>query len=348
MDVTIRHATIEDARAIAEAEREISKEPGFFCSQPSELTDENVASTISTSLKDKIGVYLVAEYDGQLVGHAFLEPFHLQSLRHVADLNIAVHLGWQKKGIGTKLLERIIEWAKNSSALEKIQLNVRASNSIAIALYKKMGFKEEGRLKNRVKVKDRYIDDVIMGLDLMRTQPPTKLEMNDVVIRALQEKDIGTLIKTFCFPWSSTQATTEKWTHYYREHQKQVRSVYLVEKQGQIIGYASLLYLSEYPEFKNASIPEIHDVWIAEEWRNKGFGKMLILHLEKIACADGYKQIGLGVGLYKDYGPAQKLYFNLGYIPDGKGITYKAITVTPGATYPIDDDLILWLTKGLL
>ena len=71
-----------------------------------------------------------------------------------------------KEGIGTKLLKSIIEWAKNSSVIEKIQLNVRASNTTAISLYKKMGFEEEGRLKNRVKVKDRYIDDVIMGLDL--------------------------------------------------------------------------------------------------------------------------------------------------------------------------------------
>ncbi len=167
MKLTIRKAQIEDAPLIAEAEREIAQEPGYFCSQPSELTDENVANTISALLKDKTGVYLVAECEGQLVGHAFLEPFHLQSLRHIADLNIAVHLGWQNKGIGTKLLEQIIEWAKNSSVIEKIQLNVRASNSSAIYLYKKFGFQEEGRLKNKVKVQDRYIDDLIMGLDLL-------------------------------------------------------------------------------------------------------------------------------------------------------------------------------------
>lgn len=166
MNIIIRHAKVEDAHEIAKAEREIAKEPGIFCSQPSELSDENVMNTITTFLKDKTGVYFVAECDGQLVGHAFLEPFHLQSLRHVADLNIAVHLGWQKKGIGTKLLQNTIEWAINSGVLKKIQLNVRASNSIAIALYKKMGFEEEGRLKNRVKVNDHYVDDIIMGLDL--------------------------------------------------------------------------------------------------------------------------------------------------------------------------------------
>lgn len=179
--ISIRQAKIEDAQTIVEAERAIAKEPGFFCSLPSELLVENVVETISSFLKDGSGIYLVAEFEGKLVGHAFLEPYRLQSLCHNADLNIAVHLGWHRMGVGTKLLEHIIEWAKSSDVIKKIQLNVRASNLPAISLYKKMGFKEEGRLKNRVKVKDRYIDDLIMGLDLMRSQN----QKEDAVIRLM-------------------------------------------------------------------------------------------------------------------------------------------------------------------
>ena len=346
MTVTIRHAKVEDAHVIAEAEREIAKEPGFFCSQPSELTDENVVNTISTFFKDKTGIYLLAEYEGLIVGHAFLEPFRLESLRHIADLNIAVHLGWQKKGIGTKLLEHIIEWAKKSDVLEKIQLNVRASNLSAISLYQKMGFREEGRIKNRVKIKNRYIDDVIMGLDL-RDQHQASLEMHDATIREMQEKDIDHLIKAFCFPWSSVQATSNKWKQYYGEHEKQIRTVYLLEKQGQMIGYASLLRNSNYPDFKNNGIPEINDVWISAEHRGKGFGKKLVQYLEKMAHQENHSQIGIGVGLYNDYGRAQKLYVHLGYVPDGQGVTYKGEPIVPGDSYPVDDDLLIWLKKDL-
>lgn len=165
MSLTIRHANLDDAHTIAETERAIAQQPFIFCSQPSELTDENVVKTITAFGKEKTGVYLVAECKGQIVGHAFLKLLPLQSLRHVADLNLAVHPGWQKKGIGTKLLEQIMAWAKNGG-LEKIILNVRASNSPAISLYKKMGFQEEARLKNQIKVRGHYCDDLIMGLDL--------------------------------------------------------------------------------------------------------------------------------------------------------------------------------------
>ena len=51
------------------------------------------------------------------------------------------------------------------------------------------------------------------------------------------------------------------------------------------------------------------------------------------------------MGLYKDYGPAQKLYSKLGYSPDGNGITYKGQPAIAGQSYVLDDDLILWLTK---
>lgn len=340
MNITIRKAEVKDALCIVEAEREIARKPGYFCSLPSELDEEAVKQTIQSPQS----IYLVAEYEGQIVGHAFLEPYTLQSLRHVADLNIVVHLGWQKKGIGTQLLKQIILQAKNSGVLEKIQLNVRASNTVAISLYKKMGFKEEGRLKNRVKIKDLYLDDIIMGLDLVHRQSNPKSE---TTIRVMQEEDIHTLIKTFCFPWSSVEATRDKWVDYYKEQQQQIRTVYLLEKQGHILGYASLLRQSHYPDFKNNGIPEINDVWISAAYREHGLGKSLVLHLEKIAHQENHRQIGMGVGLYKDYGRAQKLYIHLGYVPDGMGVTYKYQPVVPGDSYPVDDHLLIWLKKDL-
>ena len=57
--------------------------------------------------------------------------------------------------------------------------------------------------------------------------------------------------------------------------------------------------------------------------------------------------VGLGVGLYNDYGSAQKLYIKKGYIPDGYGVTYNYQAVIPGDSAPIDDDLVLWFTKDI-
>jgi ribosomal protein S18 acetylase RimI-like enzyme len=59
----------------------------------------------------------------------------------------------------------LIEWARTAPAVEKIELNVRSSNTPAQSLYRKMGFTEIGRWQRRVKVAaDQYVDDVAMEL----------------------------------------------------------------------------------------------------------------------------------------------------------------------------------------
>lgn len=176
MNTTIRKAELRDAANIVRAEQEIAQEPGFFCSQPSELSEKKVKNTIESSH----GVYFVAECKGDIAGHAFLEILPLQSLKHIAQLNIAVHKGFQNHGIGTQLLERIIEWANESESIEKIELNVRASNAQAIALYKKMGFLEEVCLKGRVKTEIGYIDDILMALHVKGFLPDRKISRTGV------------------------------------------------------------------------------------------------------------------------------------------------------------------------
>lgn len=92
---------------------------------------------------------------------------------------------------------------------------------------------------------------------------------------------------------------------------------------------------------------EVNNVWIDEKYRRCGLGEKLLNYLEKLGQQEGYQQIGIGVGLYEDYGPAQRLYFHMGYQPTGHGITYKSKPVTAGEHYAVDDDLIMWLVKSL-
>lgn len=63
--------------------------------------------------------------------------------------------------------------------------------------------------------------------------------------------------------------------------------------------------------------------------------------------AAGHAQIGLGVGLYADYGAAQRLYVRRGYMPDGAGLTWNNEPAEAGAMVRVDDDLLLWLHKPL-
>jgi RimJ/RimL family protein N-acetyltransferase len=48
----------------------------------------------------------------------------------------------------------------------KLELTVFPHNAPAIALYKKLGFREEGLLRRRYFIDGRYMDAVLMGRDL--------------------------------------------------------------------------------------------------------------------------------------------------------------------------------------
>lgn len=168
-----------------------------------------------------------------------------------------------------------------------------------------------------------------------------------LVIRTVEKADIRKLVKAFCFPWSTLERTQKKWEGYFSEHEKHLRVVCIALLEGVMIGYGSLVFRSEYPIFQKAGIPEIHDVWMDEAHRLKGYGEQIIKYLESAAKQRKFPLIGIGVGLYKDYGIAQRLYVKMGYVPDGNGLTYKFKPVIPANLYTIDDDLLLWFTKKL-
>ena len=99
---------------------------------------------------------------------------------------------------------------------------------------------------------------------------------NKLILQILREEDLSGIINTFNFPWTSLQATKEKWERYYAEQQRNVRTVCIAKIQSECVGYGSLLSISEYPNFRSNGIPEIHDVLVSEEHRGNGIGKKLI------------------------------------------------------------------------
>lgn len=159
----IRLAQSADAALLCQAEQVIATRPGHLVSRPDELHVQNFVATIEKPTTR----YIVAEENNEIIGHAFLEQMGLQAVAHIMRLTIAVHEGHQGQGVGRLLMTELIDWAKSTPSVEKIELHVRATNLRAIALYKKLGFEEEGRLKKRIKISEtEYVDDLTMGLVL--------------------------------------------------------------------------------------------------------------------------------------------------------------------------------------
>lgn len=83
--------------------------------------------------------------------------------RHVGRLGIMVRTDWQGKGIGRKLLAKIIDLSDNWLMLKRIELTVFAENEEAIRLYQSFGFEVEGCLHAGMVKDGAYADMLIMG-----------------------------------------------------------------------------------------------------------------------------------------------------------------------------------------
>ena len=99
---------------------------------------ETIADAYKTGTK-----FFVAIKDKKVLGYVGISAI----IDEGYITNIAVFPEYRKMGVGTALLEYLFDFAKEKE-LSFISLEVRQSNSNAIALYKKLGFLEEGKRKN--------------------------------------------------------------------------------------------------------------------------------------------------------------------------------------------------------
>lgn len=113
------------------------------------------------------------------------------------------------------------------------------------------------------------------------------------------------------------------------------------------VGYCMLAWNPKYGYFRHLGISEIQDLNVIPDFRRRGIARAMIAHCEALAREKGHKEIGIGVGMDASYGAAQRLYVQLGYVPDGNGLTYDRKTIAHGAFYPVDDDMSLMMVKAL-
>lgn len=137
----IRPMTEEDINGVAEVEKEC------FASPWSE-------KSLSEELENGNAYFFVADINGEIAGYMGT----ISVFGECSVTNIAVREKHRNKGIASSLLQRAI---LNSIFLddEFITLEVRKSNTPAISLYEKFGFRKMGERKNfyRSPTEDAYI-----------------------------------------------------------------------------------------------------------------------------------------------------------------------------------------------
>ena len=166
MNIIIERATAKDAAAMIEYLKQVGGETDnlTFGSEGLPITLEAEEAYIKQMENSCNDVMLVAKVNGKIVGNAGLSRLP-RRMSHRGDLSIAVVKEYWKQGIGSQLMSKILDFAKENS-FEIIDLQVRSDNWRAIHLYERYGFKKIGIHPAFFKINNEYVSFDYMCLKL--------------------------------------------------------------------------------------------------------------------------------------------------------------------------------------
>jgi len=154
--VAVRRSTVADAEGFARMLSNPEVYPQLL-QMPYGSPEHWRARLADNAVPGKPDLLLVAVTDaGEVVGGS-------PRRRHAMTLGMQVQPAWQRQGIGTQLLQALVDYADNWLGLLRLELEVYADNRKAQALYRRFGFVEEGLHKCDTLRDGVYVDSLSMA-----------------------------------------------------------------------------------------------------------------------------------------------------------------------------------------
>lgn len=162
--ITVRTPEESQAQSLMDLKRGYIKNtstlPWTLAEYPEDIARE--LSLMDEYHQSTNSILLIAEYEGELIGNLDITGSKRLKMAHTGMIGMGIKTDWRNQGLGKALMECAIEWAKNSSEIEILWLDVYASNELGYNLYKNTGFEVSGIIKGFFKEENGYMDKVQM------------------------------------------------------------------------------------------------------------------------------------------------------------------------------------------
>lgn len=140
--------------------------------------------------------------------------------------------------------------------------------------------------------------------------------LDDIAIQLVDEGNSESAVR-FLIEWVSDGEDEAR--RYLADHVEPDGTSLIATRGSNAVGYVAIAWESNYAGFRNRGIPLVHQIAVGEPWRRRGVATLLMDAAEHLARDRGIATLGITVGLFDEYGPAQRMYGRRGYIPDGRG-----------------------------
>ena len=168
MNITYREAEPSDAGKFLEYSKIVGSETDnlTFGAEGLSLSISQEADFIRKFAGNPGSIMLVAFDEGELIGTGAVSVISGKPrFAHRSEIAISVRKDYWGKGIGTGIMNILMDFAKKSGA-EVLELEVRSDNEAAISLYKKFGFKKIGTNEKFFKIDGEFFAADYMNLYL--------------------------------------------------------------------------------------------------------------------------------------------------------------------------------------
>ena len=168
MNIIYREAEPSDAGKFLEYSKIVGSETDnlTFGAEGLPLTISQEADFIRKFAGNPGSIMIVAFDEGELIGTGAVSVVSGKTrFAHRREIAISVRKDYWGKGIGTGIMNVLMDFAKKSGA-EVLELEVRSDNEAAISLYKKFGFEKIGTNEKFFKINGEFFAADYMNLYL--------------------------------------------------------------------------------------------------------------------------------------------------------------------------------------
>ena len=159
LPVRVREAVLQDVQRITEIHNQgIIDRDSVLDITPRPLR-ERLAWFKNLSAREAV---VVAEIKGSVIGFSALQPFSPEDVyAHIGVATIWIEKDFRGQGIGRSLSQKLIPIAKKKG-YKKFMLFAYSFNRDKMGFYKDVGYEEIGVLKKHAKIRDKFVDVLLM------------------------------------------------------------------------------------------------------------------------------------------------------------------------------------------
>ena len=163
-DVVVRRAREDDAAAMADYMAALTAERLETITPREAPSVEDERDWVLQAGFAERGMILVAEAKGQVIGLLDFWGGERPDNRHAGYFGMSVAKAWRGRGVGRRMLQSVIEEARDWPGFCRIELECVVWNAPAIGLYESLGFKVEGRMVKAINLRGKPEDMLVMAL----------------------------------------------------------------------------------------------------------------------------------------------------------------------------------------